>query len=320
MAERRQRGRGLASWAGSWRASGRVPTAATLLLPAILLLTTCYPDPDELTGAGTGASGGPTVSGGANGSGGTRASGGTAAGGRPPAGGGSTATGGRGTVGGSVGTGTGSTSGMCTNTQPAATGGDCTLPACGCPAGQVCYPRSTTMNLGCFVSDNIAEGQSCDGKVCASGLGCFGSVCKRYCTTATDCPAIDGASGCAQATWPNGMPINGVLVCKRVCDPTSPQAPRAPLLACPAGFACTADKANPGASECLRTSGTKLAGAACMNITECAPGHTCLASGACAKYCFKTVGCPVGAGTCTSLATPIFAGRQEVGVCVGGDE
>jgi hypothetical protein len=155
----------------------------------------------------------------------------------------------------------------------------------------------------------------CEGKICAAGFGCFGGVCKSYCQTAANCAAIDGARQCQGTTWSTtGAPIAGVSVCRRVCDPVSPQTPRSPFLSCPAGFGCGTDTVAPGASDCRRA-GTGAAGASCSATSLCAPGHTCLTTGVCARYCFVSLG-GCATGTCRSFATPSFAGTLEVGSCV----
>ena len=144
-----------------------------------------------------------------------------------------------------------------TTCPPPAAGGTCNVfPACGCPAGQVCYPDTPATGLTCETTAGLGEGAACSGKGCASGFGCFGGVCKRYCQSDSDCPAVDTAQSCDSTYWDSTNTIAGVSVCSRVCDPVYPQNPRSPLLACPVGFGCLADTVLPGASDCTQQSGT----------------------------------------------------------------
>jgi hypothetical protein len=202
--------------------------------------------------------------------------------------------------------------GQCCAT-PAA-GGTCNLPSCGCATGRVCYPDTVQTGLSCFVTDGVQEGQACpNGEVCASGSGCFGSMCKRYCNADTDCTAFDGARLCLQTIWPDQTDISGVLVCQRICDPVSPQSPRSPLQTCPAGFNCLAGDTMPGASDCV-PGGTGGLGAACTTRAECLPGYYCTVNGICNRYCYTTADC-TGGSTCQFFATPEYAGTRQVGFC-----
>ena len=197
---------------------------------------------------------------------------------------------------------------------PPAAGGECNVPACGCASGQVCYPDTVATGLTCITSNGIAEGAECTGKACAAGSGCFGSLCRRYCQTASDCLIVDGARSCDETYWAKDQPITGVSVCSRVCDPVSPQNPRSPLLSCPAGFGCTSGDGSPGASDCIHQTGTLTAGATCTATSDCAPGYYCTNGSICNKYCFTSADCPSGI-SCNFFATPQYAGTTQVGYC-----
>lgn len=199
---------------------------------------------------------------------------------------------------------------------PPAVGGTCNIPACGCPAGQVCYPNTKATGLTCVASTGLTDGTTCLGKtdVCAEGLGCFGGMCSPYCETVSDCPTVDGARACDQTYWDKDQPIDGVSVCSRVCDPVTPQKPRSPLLACPVGFGCAAGDSNPGASDCIRQAGTLTAGATCSTTSDCAPGHYCSTGSLCYKYCYTSADCPTGS-SCGFFASPRYAGTAQVGAC-----
>jgi hypothetical protein len=210
--------------------------------------------------------------------------------------------------------------GQCCPT-PAA-GGTCSLPtSCGCAAGRACYPDTPATGLVCFAITGQREGADCTGAtdVCVAGLGCFGGLCKRYCTVDADCPLIDGARRCVQTVWnsdttPN-QPIPGVLICRRLCDPVTPQAPRAPLQSCPPGFGCFSTAA-PGATDCI-AAGLGAVGDSCADDSDCLAGNYCAGSAApfhCNKYCFTSADCP-GAGACTFFTPPEYAGTRQVGFC-----
>jgi hypothetical protein len=207
-------------------------------------------------------------------------------------------------------------SGQCC-TPPAAGGVCTTFPACGCPAGQVCSP-ATSRTLACFAGNNLAEGADCSsGLTCKAGLGCFDGLCRPYCGTDADCPAVAGVQSCSATYWDDlqTQPILGVKVCARICDPLHPQSPRTPFLSCPTGFSCSA--ASTGASFCFKA--TPLpAGSACTSSADCPAGNSCTGTSAttlvCKPYCFSTSDCATG--TCQFTWTPRqYAGNQEVGYC-----
>ena len=198
---------------------------------------------------------------------------------------------------------------------PPAAGGDCTTyPLCGCPAGEVCYPSSTTSAMACFTADNLAEGADCtDGSTCMAGLGCFGGICKRYCATDSDCPSVGGVRSCQQTTWSSDdTDILGVMVCERICDPAHPQSPKAPLLSCPAGFNCSSSI--DGISYCLEAYPLPT-GSICMDEVDCAAGYYCANSGSCTRYCLSNTDCPRGTTCQFTWSPPEYAGSIEVGYC-----
>jgi hypothetical protein len=198
---------------------------------------------------------------------------------------------------------------------PPAAGGACSAyPACGCLAGNVCYPSSTTHAMACFTSDNLAEGADCsDGSTCQAGFGCFGGLCKRYCATLSDCPSVGGVRSCDQTTWSSdNSNILGVMACERVCDPAHPQSPKAPLLACPKGFNCSSDAS--GLSYCFQASPLP-AGSTCTVEGDCPAGSYCTTSGSCTRYCLANSDCSSGT-TCQFTWSPAeYAGSTLVGYC-----
>jgi hypothetical protein len=202
--------------------------------------------------------------------------------------------------------------------------GSCALPNCGCSTGQICYPSTTSMTLACFPTLNYPEGADCTGtgafSYCATGLGCFGGVCKKYCQTDADCPSVGGVQSCSQTVWSTTHDnISGVLVCDRICDPVTPQTPRSPLRSCPAGFACSIDTSSPGVTFCWKSAGTGTTGATCdPNGDDCAPGYYCgSTSKICFKFCFTNSDCPsiTSTSTCQIFSPVYYAGNKAIGAC-----
>jgi len=203
--------------------------------------------------------------------------------------------------------------------QPPAVGGTCNIPDCGCGSGQICYPSSQATGLACYTTSNLPEGADCSTNFsgCASGFGCFGGVCKKYCLTDTDCTAVDGVRSCGQTSWgTTSTTITGVLVCGRVCDPVTPTAARTPLLSCPSGFGCDIDINNPrtGVTYCAKRTGSGTAHATCTTNLDCAAGYYCTTSDLCYKYCYSSTDCPSGS-TCQFFTTPYYAGTRQIGGC-----
>jgi len=209
----------------------------------------------------------------------------------------------------------GADAGVSTCPTPAA-GGTCNVfPACGCPTGQACSPNTQATGLKCVPAGSLGEGADCTSGECASGFGCFGDVCKRYCQLDSDCPAVDSAHSCVQTNWSPGVEMLGVLVCVSVCDPVSPQNPRSPLSACPVGFGCSSwGTSLPGATDCEPQSGTGITGSACATDGDCVPGYYCSNGNVCVKYCYTVADCPTGT-TCVSFSTPNYAGTTQVNHC-----
>lgn len=117
------------------------------------------------------------------------------------------------------------------------------------------------------------------------------------------CP--NSARTCTAAGWSTGGLIQGVSICSRVCDPVSPQNPKSPLRTCPTGFGCYPTSSGAGTS--------------CASDDDCMPGTYCNSptGGVCAKYCYAATDCP-GTQSCVHFSSSVFAGRSEVGVCLGG--
>ncbi len=267
--------------------------------PACNGTDTCVPN------SGTGGSGG----------GGTIGPGGSSGGGTSGFGG-ISGIGGTGETGGtSASAGSSGATSACSLSDLPQAGGSCNvLPACGCPAGNVCYPATESLGLICTVDSKLGNGADCSSAVaCTSGFGCFGGICSKYCEYDSDCPMVDGTQGCLQTYWANGDNITGVSVCAEICDPVSPQRPTAPLVACPAGFGCSADSW--GNSYCQKQAGTGVTNSSCTDDTDCVPGYFCDTSGSsCVKYCYTINDCPTGT-TCSSFSSSYYAGTSEVGYC-----
>ncbi|MBN2196804.1 MAG: hypothetical protein JW751_28620 [Polyangiaceae bacterium] len=201
-------------------------------------------------------------------------------------------------------------SGECCPSAPLA--GECVLSGCGCGEGEICYPTTTDHELVCLPGDGLGPGEACATGTCRVGFGCFGGMCHTYCADDEDCPIVGEARRCVDTTWSDGTgEIDGVGVCAWVCDPARPQAPRPPLQPCPDGFTCRADPE--GASDCY-PAGNGGVGAACVDRSDCAPGHYCTAGEYCLDYCLSTFDC--GASFCHfGFEPPLLAGTHQVGYC-----
>jgi hypothetical protein len=202
-----------------------------------------------------------------------------------------------------------------TSCSPPAAGGTCNpFPACGCAAGQVCYPDTQATGMTCGATSGLGEGAACtNAKACAAGLGCFGGVCKVHCLSASDCRSVDGVQACDTTYWDSDNVIAGVYVCAQVCDPVSPHSPRSPLTACTAGRGCNPSPT--GASGCQSQPGPGVAGSACSDYQDCAPGYFCDTNGkTCIKFCYTASNCPSGM-TCQPFSTPLYAGKTQVNYC-----
>jgi hypothetical protein len=229
-------------------------------------------------------------------------------------------TGGPGGIGGSFGGAGGSSTTSIPGCPTPEAGGTCNVfPAsCGCPTGQVCYAASESIGLTCTPDIGPGSGADCSSaNVCTSGFGCFAGICSKYCELDSDCPEVDLTQGCLPLTWESGNDIAGVHVCAEICDPVSPQNPKSPLQACPAGFGCSADTL--GKSFCQKQSGIGVTDSSCKTDVDCMPGYFCDYSGkTCVKYCFVDdliTGCPLGT-TCYSFSSSNWAGyNSEVGYC-----
>jgi hypothetical protein len=213
--------------------------------------------------------------------------------------------------------------GECCEPHPA--GGACNLEGCGCEDGEVCYPDDPDTGLQCFTSDDLEAGDVCLGSgVCAQGLGCFGGLCKPYCTEGAQCEEVDGVSECLETFYAaDGSAIPGVSVCPTVCDAAVPTSTEFGLRPCPEDFGCFPHP--DGASDCFPQGGTGRTGDACDSNDDCAPGTLCSPSvSLCREFCFFDEDC-VGGGTCvfdlaSEFGEALFAGSFEVGQCVICDD
>ena len=107
-----------------------------------------------------------------------------------------------------------------------------------------------------------------------------------------------------------------------VCDPVSPQDPRGPLLACPAGFGCDSADSLPLASNCVQQSAIGAMYSPCLTLSDCAIGYQCSSiEKICRKYCFSVDDCPANPSantwwTCIPFSEPRYAGTMTVGSCM----
>lgn len=204
-------------------------------------------------------------------------------------------------------------SGQCC--PPPALGGVCNhFPACGCTGTSACYPYEDAHAMICIANANLTEGADCRGESnCQAGLGCFGGICVRYCNDKSDCPVVGGLQSCISAIWSVAMTdIEGVKICRRICDPVHPQNPKPPLLSCPAGFGCSANEEGVSICRALKT----RTGTLCESGSECPVGQYCTSVGWCNDYCFVDADCPTGESCRLAFNPPQFAGAYQVGYCL----
>jgi hypothetical protein len=144
---------------------------------------------------------------------------------------------------------------------------------------------------------------------CAAGFACgtISDACVPHCFGNEDC----ATGACNPFSPPQFAGARAVGSCAEICDPVSPQTPRAPLAACPTGFRCHAGNAD-GLSFCGRA-GPSRAGAACAESSNCAEGHYCSAS-VCRQYCYTDADCD--SGSCAEAVTSnAIAGTFSVFTC-----
>jgi hypothetical protein len=206
----------------------------------------------------------------------------------------------------------------------------------GCPSGEKCAigtdhgaPREICFPIA---ASPVPEGGSCMsvmmgarvGDNCAAGLSCTvyvgeGAKCRRPCFMRNDC-AI--GSACIVSTvsntieTPDGSTPLILRTCHRDdgCDPVVQDK-------CTSGTSCYMSLPDDAGrvGVCL-TPGTKMRGATCGTLTDCAPGFRCDDFGFCRRLCYyetssggtPTTGlCPAGEGTCELF----FGSSDSYGIC-----
>jgi hypothetical protein len=212
---------------------------------------------------------------------------------------------------------------------PAGTGtGSCdTVPQCGCRSTENCeVVNATTGATACGTAGTANPFHSCNSTTrCQAGHACIGGVCSPFCENASAvCPGINAR--CVQAQ--SGMtPVPGYFYCTRTCNPVNPQQEDATYDACGPSVNCFPSTTRN--SDCVSgstPSGTQ--GANCMGTNgqadnaRCAVGHFCRqpTTGVfqCTRFCTYPGGTCGTGFTCAAFATKLYAGPNEIGLCIAG--
>lgn len=196
-----------------------------------------------------------------------------------------------------------------------AEGGVCGLvPQCGCKNGQTCDAKDLSGKVECVVAGTGGIGSLCAGtSACQLGLTCALGACRPYCAlSATTCARTDGGACTVLRNGETSAPV--FAVCRVACDPRDPLACGAPTAAGANGCAPDDD----GGTDCSKA-GSLSIDEPCSKLPDCKPGLVCvrLASGdACKSWCRVAVDGDCEVGTCRALASKVFVGGAEYGVCL----
>ena len=207
---------------------------------------------------------------------------------------------------------------------PTDTGGTCSPPAgstcglfpqCGCTDKQNCNVTATTGKTSCVAAGSAGLHETCTGTgLCQKGMQCIANVCLPFCKTDSDC-TIPGSPRCKNAQYvPTGSTsaadVPGLKLCLAQCDVLNPTT------VCGANKSCFFPYLSDDTTECAAAGTSTVKGGCASNSFACAPGHICVNTGDCFKWC--RIGfpsdCPTGR-TCTGFMTPIMKSSVEYGVC-----
>jgi hypothetical protein len=200
-------------------------------------------------------------------------------------------------------------------------------PQCGC-AGTTpnCNVEDdTTGRAACAAVGTVPDWNSCTGNgdtECGVGRSCVDGVCSPFCGAVSDCPG--SYRDCFQVGNSAGTDITGMKVCSSFCDPTNPQSATGGHMACGPNVNCYPGSDHVpyclGPTTAAGTQGKSCATSNASDPTKCAPGYACVGLGLnlfqCQKFCGVGVAnsCP-SSYTCSSFATKVYAGTQEIGGC-----
>jgi hypothetical protein len=154
--------------------------------------------------------------------------------------------------------------------------------------------------FSCAIPGIVPDGGACQfHPECAAGLGCFGSVCSRWCASATDCG--DGFA-CSNITEESGLALGFccAVPAGQTCNPTT-------NCGCNAGTTCAVEN---GEAVCRPVQqGGVGPYEACDADAQCPAQHVCI-DGACALVCGNSndcgtpeARCYVPNGTATSVCS-----------------
>jgi hypothetical protein len=191
-------------------------------------------------------------------------------------------------------------------------------PQCGCEGAMACDFLERTDQVfvrGCRARGATQAHFACDyDEQCIAGTSCVGLRCSPFCERDADCggqyarciQVVDGSAD-------NEPPIPGFQVCRLPCDPADLSRPHGIYEACPSGRGC--QPSSDGRSSCFEMNENAERGDSCSYNQDCATGFTCTTEYGCASQCRTNADCRAGY-TCRSLATPLYAGAVEWGVCL----
>jgi hypothetical protein len=187
------------------------------------------------------------------------------------------------------------------------------LPQSGCPTGHACLVANASGTTSCYTVGALPAGAACTGfNECSAGLICAYGQCRSICASLSDCGSRPYGQ-CYPYTVGEAMtPLPHFGFCSLQCNPADPtnKAGRADFAACLAGSTCfPSDAPASGSTECYQA-GTKGSGSSCKQVSDCAPGMTCLnlpSGSECTPLCL------VGQSSCPSGSCQGFAEKQYVG-------
>ena len=167
-----------------------------------------------------------------------------------------------------------------------------------------CLASGETVST-CVAAGAKQPGELCTGAgECAPGSQCFKacgvSVCRRYCTADTQCPA--GGSCYSKLSCPIPLAGNTGRVCSQPCDPRG-----AAQTGCATGLRCLIFPGEVADCDCPAATRIGVDGTACTDTGSCAPSFICVNTGttSCRPICRldQPNTCPAGR-TCQRLTNP----------------
>jgi len=186
-----------------------------------------------------------------------------------------------------------------------------TFPQCGCSGSLACDVTGVDGKTSCVTGGSKTLNQKCtDSGQCAAGFSCLYDVCMPFCGSSTDCTG-SGTPTCRNVQYVEAgttKDIPGFRVCMQQCDPINPSK------VCGASTTCLFS--SPTTTTCAAAATSTTAGSCATDGFACAPGHVCVGTGDCRRWC--RIGfagdCPTGK-TCGKLTSAPTIATIEYGVC-----